>query len=249
MYRDKDTDEIELHSSVVHVMPWITAGLTVVLAVGSFWSWTASKDTLPSYLQGPALIGGIFCCLAGIACIVSFFYITKGENHWNKDKHRNATDRNSHVHPLEGWPHTLVFGTTMMATLTEGSYLYMILCILLSKGTSEYCLTFGTTSNKDKCSEGKGLPWVIILILLLGITIGCALWFELAMQSSIARFNKIRGPLRKGASQRSGLFGGILGGNSADREDSTGYDLTGRGEKDQVDPYDSLDPPSYNNRV
>lgn len=34
---------------------------------------------------------------------------------------------------MENWPHTLVFGTTMAAILTEGAYLYMLACILISK--------------------------------------------------------------------------------------------------------------------
>lgn len=38
-----------------------------------FWGWGASKDHLPSYLQGPALIGGSCCCVAGISCVVAFF--------------------------------------------------------------------------------------------------------------------------------------------------------------------------------
>ena len=38
---------------------------------------------------------------------------------------------------MENWPHTLVFGTTMAAILTEGAYLYMLACILISKGSDD----------------------------------------------------------------------------------------------------------------
>lgn len=48
----------------------------------------------------------------------------------------------THTHPMENWPHTLVFATTMAAVLTEGAYLYMLACILISsKGSdNQWCV-------------------------------------------------------------------------------------------------------------
>lgn len=67
--------------------------------------------------------------------------INKGENHWTKPKHANSRNRNLHTHPMENWPHTLVFGTTMAAILTEGAYLYMLACVLISKeSVDQWCV-------------------------------------------------------------------------------------------------------------
>jgi hypothetical protein len=62
---------------------------------------------------------------------------------------------------------------------------------------------------------------------LLCVAVACGLWFEMAMQSSIARFNKIRGPLRNSANGNyggsSGGYGGSNGGYGGSNGDYTNW--------------------------
>lgn len=52
---------------------------------------------------------------------------------------------------------------------------------------------------------------------LLCVAVACGLWFEMAMQSSIARFNKFRGPLRNSANA-NGSYGGSYNGSSGNND-------------------------------
>ncbi|POY75193.1 hypothetical protein BMF94_1825 [Rhodotorula taiwanensis] len=130
MFRNKHTQEMGLPGGLLHVLPWRTAICGVLLAISTFWGWAVSQNLLPGYMKVPALVGGAFCSVSAISCLVAHFFLAKGETHWDKDKHLNATNRDSHRHPLTKWPHALVFWTTIIALLTEGSYIYMVACVL-----------------------------------------------------------------------------------------------------------------------
>ncbi|GAA5878968.1 hypothetical protein JCM3774_000678 [Rhodotorula dairenensis] len=232
-------------------MPWLIAVTMGGLAFGSLRGWVASRDHLPTYMQGPALIGGICCILAGIACIVAFFLVNKGEKHWTKQKNRRANDLDSHTHPLDNWPHWLVFGTAIAAVVTEGAFLYMIICVLLSKGNGDYCFIFDT-GDKVVCNGGDGLSWVFVLGLILVIAVGSALWFEKGMQASIGRFNHDR---QWHAQRRQYNPTGGMDGSSGGQYDQFGNaDDDGNEKRGGDDYYDDRDdgvnsygsrPPSY----
>ncbi|BGP55786.1 hypothetical protein JCM8202_005649 [Rhodotorula sphaerocarpa] len=193
MFRNKQTNELTMGSTMIHVLPWITSSVAALLAIFTFYCWSCSRDFLPSYMQFPAIVGGVCSCLCGIACVGAFFYLAKGERHWSKDKNRHARDRQQHKHPLQRGAHAVVFGLTIAAILTEGSYVYMLVCVVVG-GKGDYCYTYSLSAKKETCTSQSGLL-ITINILLLVITTGCALWYEQAMQASIGNFNRVRSRL------------------------------------------------------
>ncbi|GAA5885918.1 hypothetical protein JCM6882_004203 [Rhodosporidiobolus microsporus] len=138
------------------------------------WLQAQSKDLLPSFVMGPAIIGAVFSALAGGSCVAGYFMLKKGETYHAKHVQRNPDVRKQDLkhqkHPI----HFLALAILILGIstfVTAGAYYYMVACILIDN-SEDYCLAIAPATSAAECNKSVSFLSIgagaILLIALSG---------------------------------------------------------------------------------
>ncbi|GAA5902389.1 hypothetical protein JCM5296_003128 [Sporobolomyces johnsonii] len=158
-------------------MPWVAAVFAGVMAFAM----------LPSFVEIPAIVGAIFCGLTGIAAVVGWFMLRKGEAYHKKQKNvgRDPATLKHQRHPIFMIRYVL-FAVALAMFITEGSYLYT-LSFVLADNDSDYCVTFSPATSKKECSNSAATMGCLIVGLLL---LAVSAWtYEHVVTEAVAWFD------------------------------------------------------------
>ncbi|GAA5858221.1 hypothetical protein JCM1840_001092 [Sporobolomyces johnsonii] len=156
-------------------MPWVAAVFAGVMAFAM----------LPSFVEIPAIVGAIFCGLTGIAAVVGWYMLRKGEAYHKKNVGRDPATLKHQRHPIFMIRYVL-FAVALAMFITEGSYLYM-LSFVLADNDSDYCVTFSPATSKKECSNSAATMGCLIVGLLL---LAVSAWtYEHVVTEAVAWFD------------------------------------------------------------
>ncbi|GAA5983670.1 hypothetical protein JCM11641_000928 [Rhodosporidiobolus odoratus] len=223
-----------------NVAPWLCAASAALLAGATSWAQAESKDPV---------VGAVTCGLAGVACVVGFYFLRKGDNYHKKHKGTAPWEVPHQQHPIQ-FASYFVFATGMAAFLTEGAYLYLLACIV-ADNDQNYCVTFSPGTSKAKCSgSATAIGIQIVGLLALG---GFAWMFEHVVMEACEWFDyKKFQHAQRFANGQGGYQQGNQKGNSKTMYDDGNYtgDETppppGYNEKYGRNQYDDQDQGGYN---
>ncbi|GAA5845473.1 hypothetical protein JCM9279_003046 [Rhodotorula babjevae] len=204
------------------IVPWTAAVLAGGLAGITSWGQAQSKDLLPRYVMTPAVVGAICCALYGIACVACFFLLQKYDNYHERKSGSSARELKQ-AHPIGHWPRLLLMGTGLAASITEGSYIYMLWFIVSDKD-EDYCVTWTPATSKAECDSGW--PFALVYTIALGALISAGTSYEGVVQEAIDYFDNRKTVHAAGRlnPQSGGGGGGQGAGQSYGGDGWDGYD-------------------------
>ncbi|GAA6022756.1 hypothetical protein JCM11491_005570 [Sporobolomyces phaffii] len=260
--------------AVLWAIPIASTVSTTLLAISVAWVQAQSKDLLPKYVMAPAIIGAVCAGVTAVLSLLGFFQLKKGNGYHAKQAEKHGQDRSSgrldatrlkhQSHPFYMY-HWLLFGTATAMLVTVGSYLYMLICLVLSE---DYCVAFTTATSKDDCKV-KGNNGVTTVIILLLLTVGTAVllyYYHSIVKDSLdyfdyqhLRFEKLgqRGGSTRGGTQSRGNWGAtndysdddyksdFRNDNSDFRNDNNDFRNDNSDFDDDFDNFDRGRPPRY----
>ncbi|GAA5935402.1 hypothetical protein JCM3775_006263 [Rhodotorula graminis] len=217
-YKGIHSANIARHSGDIQrtLLPSFTAVFAGGLAGAASWGQAQSKDLLPRYLMGPAIVGAVCCALYGIACVACFVLLQKYDN-YHERKSGSSAHELKQEHPIGHWPRLVLMGTGAAATVAMGSYIYMLWGVL-SDSEGDYCITWTPATSKAECDP----DWSFVLgyaFALLALIVAGAL-NENVVQEAVDYFDN-----RKMVHAAGGLNSQQGGGNGAGKGyGGDGYD-------------------------
>ncbi|GAA5940014.1 hypothetical protein JCM10213_004913 [Rhodosporidiobolus nylandii] len=148
------------------VWPWACALAAGALAIATSVMQAQSKDLLPSFVAFPAIVGAVCSGPAGVACVVGFFVLRKGEGY--HDKHADSDPHSLKAkHPIQ-FAAYFIFAATIAAVIAEGAYL----------------VTFTPATSKAQCKvRGRGGIYGLLILTV------CGYLFEKTVSDAVSWFN------------------------------------------------------------
>ncbi|GAA5874191.1 hypothetical protein JCM16303_005767 [Sporobolomyces ruberrimus] len=239
-------------------IPIATAIMSVILAFGVGWVQGQSKDLLPKYMMGPAIIGAVFAGLTAILAVFGCVKLNKADGYHDKEetKHRATNSKRPldpetlkhQSHPFFMY-HWILLGDGAAMLVTTGSYLYMLLCLVWS---GEACVAITPATSEDDCKvKGNNGSITVLLLLVLTIATGVLLfYYRDVVKDSLDYFDYRHQRLQKLASDPSGR-GQRRGQNRQtsqrdldDTDDQVGDDMYSREKAGSYGDEDDFDGPS-----
>ncbi|GAA5820084.1 hypothetical protein JCM11251_005476 [Rhodosporidiobolus azoricus] len=221
-------------------VPWICAALSGVLSAWTAYLQAQSKDLLPTFVMGPAIIGAVCSALAGISCVGGYFVLKKGDNYHQKHVDRNPDvqkrDLKHQKHPIHLVAVAIMI-LGMSAFLTVGAYYYMVACILIDDSDS-YCLSISPATSHDECNKSVSFMAIGAGVALLIALSGFAWKFHDVIDEGKSWFNfqrQYHGLDTDGEDDQGGSYGG--GSRRKGQALPPSYDTTAGGQGYDYDGY------------
>ncbi|GAA5915073.1 uncharacterized protein JCM6883_003258 [Sporobolomyces salmoneus] len=171
------------------VVPVSCAVLAALLAFAVAWVQAQSKDLLPRYMMGPAIIGAVFSAMTAVLSVFGCFQLRKGDGyhdqaeaaHSQKQPERqpktalDPAKLDHKSHPLFMW-HWFLFGSAILTVLTVGSYVYIAICLVF--GSDEFCVAYVPATSEADCKvKGNNGKITVAILAIFTIATGVLLFF------------------------------------------------------------------------